>query len=85
MIGGLKAATHEEEKTMTTTSRLIRGAALLGALFIGLFMADAVPTSWNSSGAMLSQAKAVVGRPATPGSVAGVARRTTRRTVRRHY
>jgi hypothetical protein len=26
-----------------------------------------------------------VGRPATPRSVAGVARRTTRRTIRRHY
>lgn len=31
----------------------------------------------------ISQAEARVGRPATPGSVAGVARRTTRRTIRR--
>ena len=30
------------------------------------------------------QANARVGRPLTPGSVAGVARRTTRRTVARH-
>jgi len=30
-----------------------------------------------------SEAEARVGRPATPGSVAGVARRTTRRTIRR--
>ena len=30
-------------------------------------------------------AQAVVGRPATPGSVAGVARRSSRRAVRRHY
>jgi hypothetical protein len=30
------------------------------------------------------QAHARVGRPLTPGSVAGVARRTTRRTVARH-
>jgi hypothetical protein len=30
------------------------------------------------------QAQARVGRPLTPGSVAGVARRTTRRTIRRH-
>ena len=30
-------------------------------------------------------AQAVIGRPATPRSVAGVARRTTRRTVRRYY
>jgi hypothetical protein len=27
----------------------------------------------------------VIGRPATPRSAAGVARRTTRRAVRRHY
>lgn len=30
-----------------------------------------------------STAQAVIGYPATPGSVAGVARRTTRRTIRR--
>ena len=32
---------------------------------------------------LVGEAYAVVGRPATPGSVAGVARRTTRRVVRR--
>lgn len=31
----------------------------------------------------IDEAGARVGRPATPGSVAGVARRTTRRTIRR--
>lgn len=35
-------------------------------------------------GNLVSEANAVIGRPATPGSVAGVARRTSRRTVRRH-
>jgi len=30
-------------------------------------------------------AQAAVGRPATPGSVAGVARRSSRRAVRRSY
>jgi hypothetical protein len=34
-------------------------------------------------GAIVSDAEARVGRPGTPGSVAGVARRTTRRTIRR--
>ena len=34
-----------------------------------------------SSGSFISQAEARVGRPATPRSYAGVARRTTRRTV----
>ena len=32
---------------------------------------------------IVEDAHAIVGRPATPGSVAGVARRTTRRTIRR--
>lgn len=41
---------------------------------------------WNGdgfcpSGSLISQAEARVGRPATPMSYAGVARRTTRRTV----
>lgn len=31
----------------------------------------------------IESAEAVIGRPLTPGSVAGVARRTTRRTIRR--
>jgi hypothetical protein len=31
------------------------------------------------------RAEAVIGRPATPGSVAGVARRSGRRAVRRNY
>jgi hypothetical protein len=34
-------------------------------------------------GSFVSEAHAIVGRPATPGSVAGVARRTTRRVIRR--
>jgi hypothetical protein len=33
----------------------------------------------------IDTAQAVIGRPATPGSVAGVARRSTRRAVRRGY
>ncbi|TGV59043.1 hypothetical protein EN803_38780, partial [Mesorhizobium sp. M2D.F.Ca.ET.160.01.1.1] len=32
---------------------------------------------------VIGDAQAKVGRPLTPGSVAGVARRTTRRTIRR--
>ncbi|MCA1406504.1 hypothetical protein I6F26_18950 [Ensifer sp. IC3342] len=34
-------------------------------------------------GSFVSEAHAIVGRPLTPGSVAGVARRTTRRVIRR--
>lgn len=68
-----------------TSSRVLRGAAIVGALFVGGFMADVTPSTWQSRGTVVSQAEAVVGRPATPGSVAGAARRSSRRHVRRHY
>lgn len=45
------------------------------------FLLTANPASYVRNGAWMSQAEAVVGRPATPVSVAGVARRTTRRCV----
>jgi hypothetical protein len=58
----------------------------------------AMPVSIGSSGSedhpssnivsnwlKIETAQAVIGRPATPGSVAGVARRSTRRAVRRGY
>jgi hypothetical protein len=41
-------------------------------------------TDWPLlGGGAVNEAEARIGRPATPGSVAGVARRTTRRTIRR--
>ncbi len=45
--------------------------------------AGLVIDSWLHSGIIISDAQARIGRPMTPGSVAGVARRTTRRTIRR--
>jgi len=56
---------------------------LLLALFagLGLLAVDGlVPTPF---GPFVSTAHAIIGRPLTPGSVAGVARRTTRRVIRR--
>src|SRR6516162_9535498 len=51
--------------------------ALAGAAGIGLVMInDVAPTT---SGYFLTKAHAIIGRPATPMSYAGVARRTTRR------
>jgi hypothetical protein len=47
-------------------------------LAFGFFML-ANPVSYIVQGSLISTAEAVIGRPATPGSVAGVARRTTRR------
>ncbi|MFO1090714.1 MAG: hypothetical protein U1E46_14175 [Hyphomicrobiales bacterium] len=59
------------------------GWALL-ATFAMLVGVEMTAESFELSGlAWISPALAVVGHPATPGSVAGVARRTTRRTIRR--
>jgi hypothetical protein len=33
----------------------------------------------------MREAQAIIGRPLTPLSAAGVARRTTRRVIKRHY
>jgi hypothetical protein len=63
--------------------RLVRATAVAFAFFVG-FAVDVSPAIWQS-GTLISQAEAVIGRPATPRSAAGVARRTTRRAVRRHY
>ena len=43
------------------------------------------PISLATGGSVASEAMARAGRPLTPGSVAGVARRTTRRTIRRTH
>jgi hypothetical protein len=52
-----------------------------GAIGLALLATDnLIPTPFGS---FVSEAQAIVGRPATPGSVAGVARRTTRRVIRR--
>lgn len=62
---------------MTSIMRKLRPilmfAAILGALSI-----DDIPHLW--SGSIIPSAQARVGRPATPMSYAGAARRTTRRT-----
>ena len=58
------------------TSRTLQAtiAAIAG---LGLFMVDDV--SPTTSGLFVTKAYAIIGRPATPMSYAGVARRTTRR------
>ncbi len=66
---------------------LHKKAGLLCAVAAGVTMLCALPITLQHSpttGIALSvdQAQARVGRPATPGSVAGVHRRTTRRAVR---
>ena len=60
-------------KTMIRTILIVCRLLLAGTAFDGLF----------NSGIIIRKVEARVGRPATPGSVAGVARRTSRRTIRR--
>jgi hypothetical protein len=65
----------------------MRKLALIGTTAIAAAILSAAPISVNWSAEKnlsLSQDKAlaVVGRPATPGSVAGVARRSARRAYR---
>lgn len=62
--------------------------AIIGATLVGSAVLCAVPFSLRVSqeaavSVAVDTAQARIGRPATPGSVAGVARRTTRRAVRR--
>lgn len=54
---------------------------ILAALAAGLAL-DLDPADWSRTGPF-SSAEAIVGRPMTPLSAAGVARRTTRRMVYR--
>jgi hypothetical protein len=53
--------------------------AVLGVAVAGVLLLDGGSLSQGQIGASTAQAR--VGRPATPVSYAGVARRTTRRTV----
>jgi len=48
---------------------------------LALTVAELAPEGMFTSPSLFTEAHAVVGRPATPVSVAGVARRTTRRTI----
>ena len=62
--------------TRWKASKWVLGGAVAIAC---LFISDNASVTQGSS--LITQANARVGRPATPGSVAGVARRTTRRAV----
>ena len=53
----------------------LAGIAAVGCLFGSETLSPTDPASW------MTQAQAIIGRPLTPMSFAGVARRTTRRAV----
>ncbi|GAB4365944.1 MAG: hypothetical protein Kow00121_02870 [Elainellaceae cyanobacterium] len=61
---------------MKPSSRII-------AITCGLLIAGAAIDSLFNSGIVVQKTVAIIGRPATPISGAGVARRTTRRVIRR--
>ena len=62
-------------------------AAVFAATPISIDLGHSDPDGVNETGIRIKvdTAEAIVGRPATPRSAAGVARRTTRRAVRRRY
>ncbi|EHK54366.1 hypothetical protein [Allomesorhizobium alhagi] len=62
--------------------RLALRKGMVLALFLVTFL-QVDPAAVVTNHSLLPEADARIGHPATPGSVAGVARRTTRRTVRR--
>jgi hypothetical protein len=62
-----------------TTDRVTRLALATAAGVASLFMSENASLTIPDS--LVSQAQAVIGRPLTPLSYAGVARRTTRRAV----
>ena len=61
--------------------KTIRSKWVWLALGGAVLAADLLPGGVVPGGLVVKQAQAVVGRPLTPVSVAGVARRTTRRVV----
>jgi hypothetical protein len=68
----------------------MRKSVMIGATIISAVVLSASPISvkWSAEKSLsVSQDKAfaVVGHPATPGSVAGAHRRHERREYRRHY
>jgi len=59
---------------LTVKATLVASAALVAAIAVDTFLEE---------GFVVPDAQAVIGRPLTPLSYAGVARRTTRRAIRR--
>jgi hypothetical protein len=64
--------------TQRKFSKYLSAAALVTAMLLTDSWLGFIP-----AGSIVADAEARIGRPATPGSVAGVARRTTRRVIRR--
>ena len=63
--------------------KALRISTFASLAFVVAMMCSVQPSPKGVLSVGVEEAQARVGRPATPASVAGVARRTTRRTVRR--
>lgn len=59
------------------------GALRTAGIAIAIMAIATLADGWLATGFSIKDADARLGRPATPASVAGVARRTTRRTIHR--
>jgi hypothetical protein len=62
-----------------TAKTMLRSLCATTAFAIALFASESLPTGTSTS--WTTSAQAIIGRPLTPMSYAGVARRTTRRAV----
>lgn len=62
--------------------RILLAALAVAAFGLGVAVAPDA-TRWSAETGLVAPAEARIGRPLTPVSVAGVARRTTRRAIRR--
>ena len=58
-----------------------KSTLLLLALGCAVVVGEIMPGSGSTGGVLIKDAQAIVGRPMTPVSAAGVARRTTRRMI----
>ncbi|TDJ06108.1 MAG: hypothetical protein E2O67_04325 [Deltaproteobacteria bacterium] len=63
---------------------IFTGIVVVGGLYLGERLSISGVHSFVSTAEFVPTAEAVVGRPLTPVSVAGVARRTARRTAARY-
>lgn len=68
---------------MAMGRRSLRLRAIAVAVLAFALVAEPDPLAWITGNGFVGQAEARVGRPVTPVSAAGVARRTTRRVIRR--
>jgi hypothetical protein len=76
-------ATNREERTMIKS--IFSKKAMVVLMLSGSILMFGDFDQLVLNGSPMNEAQAIIGRPLTPLSYAGVARRTTRRAIRRSY